>query len=286
MLLFAVLPLILVAVIGPAAALWMHRAGWRPIAAFAGRMRMAFGRGGGFALTVAAGAGVAMAICWPLGVLARRIDPADHTAFGWVRPRADTHWLTSAMKILTQMGNNRETQILTVVASVLIGLLWAAARGARAGLLPPVILVVAYELEHQLQVALLHLAHRGHPPTTLGTYPSGGCARLVLIWGLIAYLLLLVSKKARAWPGYAAVSFVAGAAYVEGFSRVYLSKHWVSDVVGGWIFGGVLLVVMIAAARVLDRAATEQHAAPRHRAEAPPEPQPMIPAGESGVRSR
>ncbi|HVX43995.1 MAG TPA: phosphatase PAP2 family protein [Mycobacteriales bacterium] len=256
MILFAVLPLVLIVLVGPAAASRMLRsAQGRPVEEFALRMRSAFGRVGGFVLTVAAGAGIALAIGWPLGVLARRMDPADHTAFTWVRARADTHWLASAMKILTQMGNNRETQILTVVASVLIGLIWARARGARFGLLPPAVLLVAYELEHQLQVALLHLAHRGHPPTTLGTYPSGGCARLVLTWGLIAYLLAVIFGKTRSVAGYLAVTFVAAAAYIEGFSRVYLSKHWVSDVVGGWIFGSVLLVVMIAATRVLDHGA-------------------------------
>jgi membrane-associated phospholipid phosphatase len=249
--LLAVLPPALIILVGPVAASRMLRSsGARPIEEFAARMGSAFGRIGGFALTVAAGAGIAVAIGWPLGVLARRMDPADHTAFAWVRARADTGWLTSVMKILTQMGNNRETQILTVVASVLIGLVWARARGARFGFLPPAVLLVAYELEHQLQVALLHLAHRGHPPTTLGTYPSGGCARLVLTWGLITYLLAVISGKPRS--SYWAMTFVACAAYLEGFSRVYLSKHWVSDVVGGWIFGSVLLVVMIAATRVLD----------------------------------
>lgn len=255
MVFFAVVPVVLIAAAGLVLAIRASRVvpDRGPVAEFVGRMQAAFGRPGGFALTVAAGAGMALAICWPLGVLARHIDPADHRAFHWVMPRADVPWLTSAMKTLTQMGNNQPTQILTVIAAVLVGLVWSRYRPVLFAFLPAVVLLGAYELEHQLQVALLHLAHRGHPPTTLGTYPSGGCARLVLTWGLIAYLLLIPRKKTRSWQGYAAMTFVACAAYIEGFSRIYLSKHWVSDVVGGWIFGLILLFVMIVATRVLDR---------------------------------
>ena len=37
------------------------------------------------------------------------------------------------------------------------------------------------------------------------------------------------------------------AAAMEGFSRIYLLKHWSSDVVGGWVFGVLLLGVIAAA---------------------------------------
>jgi membrane-associated phospholipid phosphatase len=38
---------------------------------------------------------------------------------------------------------------------------------------------------------------------------------------------------------------------MEGYSRWYLNKHWVTDVLGGWFYGGLLLAVAVFAGRAL-----------------------------------
>ncbi len=236
---------------------------WQPPApSLSDRVYGGFGRVAGFVLVIAAGAGAVWALGWPVGYAARTLDSADHTAFAWVRHRADVAWLSPAMRVLTQMGNNRETQIVALGGAVVLSILWWTRRRGITALTPAVLLIVAYELEHQMQHTLALLAHRGHPPTTLGTFPSGGCARLICVGGLAVYLLLRHWHTTRSRIGIGVWTVFGVAVFIEGFARVYLSQHWVTDVLGGWIVGAMLLAVMIAAAMVLDHAVTPRTPAP------------------------
>lgn len=237
--------------------------GWRlPSPRFSDRVYGGFGRVAGFVLVIAAGSGVVWALGWIVGYIARELDPADHTAFAWIGARADVSWLSPAMRVLTQMGNNRETQIITVIAAVVLTVLWWIRRRGLTALTPAMLMVVAYELEHQMQHTLKVLAHRGHPPTTLGTFPSGGCARLLCVGGLAIYLLLRYWNANRTRIGIGVWTLFGVAVYIEGFARAYLSQHWVTDVFGGWIVGTMLLAVMIGAAMVLDHPATPRQPGP------------------------
>jgi membrane-associated phospholipid phosphatase len=40
-------------------------------------------------------------------------------------------------------------------------------------------------------------------------------------------------------------------ATIEGYSRLYLLKHWLTDVLGGYVFGLSLLAVFVYAGRAL-----------------------------------
>lgn len=185
-----------------------------------------------------------VAVCWPLGRLAAHSEHWDRSVFRWV-PSHQTGWLTSVMKALTVMGNRFEVKIVLLVAC--IGFIAVLRRGA---VLPVLAMLGAFVLERQAQHILALVVHRGHPPTTLGTYPSGGCARLIALYGLLLFLVLHYWRPGRrvvvgAW------SALAVAAWVEGYSRIYLEKHWASDVVGGWVFGALLLGAVVATSWVL-----------------------------------
>ena len=145
------------------------------------RLIPSFGRISGTILVLAAGAGAVIALIWPLAYWARNSDSFDHRVYNWILPRADTHWLHSAMRLLTEMSNNRQTQVVSAFFMVALTIAWFfKRRGGLVALAPAVLILAAYEIEHQLQHTLKVLAHRSGPvPAGLGSFPSGGCARLI-----------------------------------------------------------------------------------------------------------
>ncbi|HEX4015396.1 MAG TPA: phosphatase PAP2 family protein [Frankiaceae bacterium] len=238
------------AAFSPASSLRFAGRGWR----LTPRLEPAFGRISGCILVLAAGAGLSIAIVWPVGYWARNFNASDHKVYNWVLPRAHLDWLHSTMRLLTEMSNNRQTQVVAAFFMMALTIVWFFRRRGLVVLAPAVLILAAYEIEHQLQHTLKLLAARTGPaPAGLGAFPSGGCARLICVYGLIVYLVLRAFGKTRSKIAILAWTALAAATYTEAYSRLYLGKHWISDIIGGLVLGVVLLAVFIAAAKMLDR---------------------------------
>ncbi|MFB4311114.1 hypothetical protein [Actinomadura sp. GTD37] len=204
---------------------------------------------GSFAVFLGAGTFVVTAVCLPLGELCQRLlkshdVPMFKLAQRTVRPGA---W-TDVMKVLTQSGNVWPTRYVGLAGAIALTLL--ALRKGRRVWVPALLIGSVVLVERFQQTALGALVDRGHPPTTLGTYPSGGCARLISIYGAIVLITLSYLRagprvRAAVWGVFAAFAFW------EGYTRWYLSKHWITDVYGGWIYGYLLLAVVVFAGRSL-----------------------------------
>jgi membrane-associated phospholipid phosphatase len=74
-------------------------------------------------------------------------------------------------------------------------------------------------------------------------FPSGHAFFAILILGLTAYFIS-INLKNRSQSVLARAGFVALILLV-GTSRVYLGVHWPSDVIGGYLIGGVFLTALI-----------------------------------------
>ena len=200
------------------------------------------------AITILAGSGAIIVVLWSLGWPVKIFESrVDHPIFAWFQDRQDAGW-SSIWRVLTNIGGLNLTQATTVIAAVGLAVLYAK----RRWWVPLVIMPVAYVLEKTLQDLLLLVVDRGHPPTTLGSYPSGGCARVIVIYGLIVFFLL---RRFDAGPRIVAlgVSVVAFAETLQAYARLYNLEHWFTDVVAGIVFGVLLISTCIAAALVLDR---------------------------------
>ena len=153
---------------------------------------------------------------------------------GWRSPALDV-----VFRMLTYLGWYPVAVALTLVAMVLL-----LAQRRRVDALLLGIVVSSALLTHPLKVLL------GRPrpdyaiiepiPHGMG-FPSGHATFAILMGGMVIYLAWRYTASTRVRWGMAAglALLILGV----GLSRVYLGVHWPSDVLGGYLFGGTILLV-------------------------------------------
>jgi membrane-associated phospholipid phosphatase len=155
-------------------------------------------------------------------------------------------WWAGVMERLTKIGNVWTTWGAAGAAAACLAVTWPEYKW-----LPPAALGSAAVADHYVTLALRRKFGRTGPPSSpAGTYPCGGVDRVVLFYGLIAYLLwreFSGTSPGKAW----AVGTVAALSFNEAYSREYLEKHWFSDIVAGLVYGAVLLAPFIAGVRMI-----------------------------------
>ena len=92
--------------------------------------------------------------------------------------------------------------------------------------------------------------HRARPDTLYAhdmriksySFPSGHAFAAMFFYGLLAYLAF--KYLPNPW-NLIVPALLAGLILMVGISRVFLGAHFPSDVVAGWLFGGVCLWLVI-----------------------------------------
>jgi hypothetical protein len=225
------------------------------------------GRLGAAALFLAGGTLVTMATGFVVGKLAHALeDSIDWPFFRWWESRQITTWggieWAHVWRDLTSIGSPVLTQNMAVIGGLALAALWCR----RQWWAPPVVLVLAYVIEKYGQIWLKAVVDRGHPPTTLGTFPSGGCARVLAIYGLIIFLTLRWWGPQSRRPWVAGGLLLAVVLSIQAYARIYNLEHWVTDVVGGVIYGLMLLAMMIGVFEILVKDRSTGKGAASHRA--------------------
>lgn len=78
------------------------------------------------------------------------------------------------------------------------------------------------------------------------SFPSGHTTMAVAFFGLITYLFSEnKSKKTKTTISLISILMIL----LTGFTRIYLRVHWLTDIIGGFILGGTILLLSILAFR-------------------------------------
>jgi membrane-associated phospholipid phosphatase len=200
----------------------------------------------GLLLILAVGAVAVYGLTCLLGLVVVHAGPhIDKPIYTWMTHHR-VHFWKSAMDRVTKVGDTWTTWGAAVTAAVCLAAFYRSHKW-----LPPVALGAAIVFDHYLTQALRHTFHRvGPPDSPLGTFPSGGCDRIIVFYGLIAYLIwreISGSRRAAIWSA----GVVAALAFSEGYSRGYLTLHWFTDIISGIIYGCLILAVFIITIRVV-----------------------------------
>jgi membrane-associated phospholipid phosphatase len=192
---------------------------------------------------VAVGLAVMLPFMLGLGELVERFQGFDTRAWNWFVDHRVQGWY-DLMGTVTQLGNSWLNR------GVAVGVLLTLVVVVQQRWLTAVALIAMLFAAHYMVVWTTSIIDRAPPPGSGGTYPSGGCARVIAIYGLVAFVLLRETNAGRRmWV--AVWTVIAALGFIEAYSRAYLAVHWVSDAVGGLIFGAVLLGIFIVALRTV-----------------------------------
>jgi undecaprenyl-diphosphatase len=139
------------------------------------------------------------------------------------------------METVTLLGDNLGLIPLILIASIV---LWRVNR--RWALSLPVLMLGTGALQWLAKWA----ANRPRPDATPWGFPSGHVLSLVVFFGLMVYLVATASRRRRRWRILASLICLVTVIAVA-FSRLYLDRHWLSDLGGGFSIGLAYLLLAI-----------------------------------------
>jgi membrane-associated phospholipid phosphatase len=192
-------------------------------------------RGVGIGLLLAV---VTAAVGWPLTrqtPIATEVDAVVRVNIG------QQPWLLDAATALSNVGHLVPVAAVAVVAALVARRQWG---GWDLGLLLLVVLGGASAITGTVKL----LTARTRPDSALvetfsSAYPSGHAVRAAAVYGLIAWLVLLVVRRRLLRLAVAALAVAV--IVLNALARVSLAAHWPSDVLVGVVLGTIWLVVSL-----------------------------------------
>lgn len=162
-------------------------------------------------------------------------------------PGQETFW-----RLVTDIGGPLTWRLIAVLV-ILVIVLWARQRYADAVLIV-LVMAGAAIVSGAVKVAVARARPTvPHPILHVagGSFPSGHALTSSAAMGLVV-VLVCPRLRRRSHTGAAVLVGIAAVltTLLIGFSRLILGVHYVSDVLAGWLFGVLVVAVMLVAVRV------------------------------------
>ena len=174
------------------------------------------------------------------------VSELDLTLLHWFRSHA-TSAFDSVFVFIALIGSPGALVVVAIVGAIVL------ARSRRWSLL--ISWIEAFAGSSILAVGIKHIYVRPRPAgaaeflhDTSFSFPSTHAVSSLIAFGMTAYLLNMLrpnSGGAKFFAGIVAPLFI----FAIGLSRLYLGVHYLSDVLAGFVIGGVWLCVCIVALR-------------------------------------
>jgi membrane-associated phospholipid phosphatase len=159
----------------------------------------------------------------------------DYGTSTWIRLlREEAPYLP--MALVTELGGFYGILLLIAVGVAI--LLWRRQRRWAVAL--PALMAGAGALQAIAKWSM----GRARPDESPWGFPSGHVLSLVVFFGLMVWLVATASRRRRRWRVLASALCALTVAIVA-FSRLYLDRHWLSDLAGGLTIGLAYLLLAI-----------------------------------------
>ncbi|CAN5340243.1 hypothetical protein BH09ACT6_BH09ACT6_08540 [soil metagenome] len=233
--------------------LWQGPAG-RFLAWLTHRLAIRFGPNAALVLTLMVGMLIVLSLSAAAAEVYDAVTDSDGVA-GFDKPllaiamSMRSPWLDAISTAYTDVAGTVGMPIIAVGALLILAL-------HRRSWTPAILIAAAGTGSLLMTIAGKDLIGRDRPPLADAvppyeyspSFPSGHTLNAVVIAGIVAYLLILRQKSARA--RFVTVGVATLFAFTIGLSRVYLGHHWLTDVLAGWMLGTAWLVIVITAHRL------------------------------------
>jgi hypothetical protein len=169
----------------------------------------------------------------------------DEPVERWTSSHQVPAW-AEVMRRLNNVGSSWTTWAAAGASGACLAMSWQ-----RQKWLPPSLLASVIVVDKCTTSALRNRFGRlGPPGSPYGTYPAGGPGRVVLFTGLIANMLwreFSGTERGRVL----AMGAIGVFAFNMAYCREYLSKHWLTDIVSGLVYGSVMYAPFAVAIRAI-----------------------------------
>ncbi|OUS89643.1 phosphatase [Rhodococcus sp. NCIMB 12038] len=223
-----------VALLGAGAAVFLAATTWRAVAAT--NRRSATSPLIGLQILGLTVALIALAYEVRVGAL---VTTADPVVLGWFADHR-SEWVTGPAIAITDAGGPVGTVLMAVVLGALLS------RRARS-LVPGLILIGTVGVAAAASTVTKAVVGRSRPPIvsqvlleTDHSFPSGHVTGAMVLFTMVAVILGYGSPAARRGLLLVAAFTVT---VVVAVTRLYLGEHWLTDVIGGILLGGLAALI-------------------------------------------